>query len=102
MAGGPVREHASAAAAGDSHLVSVDVAAFDHFINAGHQVLVIITRVVKLDYVAEILAVRSASARVCIKHDVALRRHPLKLMREHKAVGGVWAAVNLEYKRVLL
>ena len=55
-----------------------------------------------LDDVAEVLAVQRAAARVREQHDVALRRHPLELVRVDIAVGRVRTAVNLENQRVLL
>ena len=98
----PVGQQAAAAAAGDAHPRLVDVALLQDLVDAGHQVLVVVARVVVLDDVAEVLAVVRAAARVRVEHDVALGGHPLELVREGVAVGGVRAAVDLEDQRVLL
>ena len=82
-------------------LVVVDVAAFDQFVDAGHQVFVVVAGIVVLDDVAEILAIARAAARVRIKHDVTLRRHPLKLVIEDVTVSRVRAAVDVQDERIL-
>src|SRR6185295_13633590 len=75
---GPVGQQSAAAAPGDAELLLVDVTALDQIIYSCHQVLVIVAGIVVLDDVAEILAVARAAAWIRIKHDVALRSHPLK------------------------
>ena len=85
----PVGQQAAAAAAGDAHARLVDVALLQDLVDARHQVLVVVARVVVLNDVAEVLAVVRAAARVRVEHDVALRGHPLELVREGVAVGGV-------------
>ena len=74
----------------------------DHRVHGGHQVLVVVAGVVKLDDVAEVLAVGRAAARVHVRDDVAASRLREELVRERVAVGGMRAAVNLENQRVLL
>ena len=98
----PVREQAAAAAAGHAEPIRVDVAFLQHFVDAGHQVLVVVAGVVELDDVAEVLTVGGAAARVGEEDHVALRRHPLELVRVDVAVRRVRPAVNLENHRVLL
>ena len=91
----PVRQQAAAAAAGHAQLLLVDVAALNHLIDAGHQIFVIVARIMVLNDVAEFLAVGRAAARIRIEHHVTLRRHPLKLMLENVAVGRVRSAMNV-------
>src|ERR1051326_5608177 len=55
-----------------------------------------------LNDIPKLLPVAGAAARVRIKHDVTLRRHPLKLVIEDVAVRGVWSAMNVENQRILL
>src|ERR1044071_5817472 len=98
----PIREHATATAAGNAKFLFVDVAALDQFIHTGHQVLVIIPGIVVLNYVPEILTVARAAARVGIEHHITLRRHPLKLMIENEAVSRMWTAMDVEDKWVFL
>ena len=98
----PVRQQAAAAAAGDAHPRLVDVALLQDLVDARHQILVVVARVVVLNDVAEVLAVVRAAARVRVEDDVAFGGHPLELVREGVAVGRVRAAVDLEDQRVLL
>src|SRR4029077_5798537 len=81
-------------------LFVIDIAAPHHLIDTGHQIFVIVTRVMILNHVTEILSVGSAAARVWIQHNVTLRRHPLKLVFENVAVGGVRTPVNVQDQRV--
>src|SRR5271167_1014754 len=92
----PIREQSSSTAAGDAELVFIDVAALQQLIDSGHQVLEVVTRIFVLDDVSEFLAIRSAAARIGVKNDVSLGRHPLKFMIEHPSISGMWAAVNVE------
>ena len=80
--------------------VRVHVAAADQLVHARHQVLVVVARVAVLDDVAEVLAVGRAAARVRVEHHVALGRHPLHLVEERVAVGGVRPAVDVQDQRV--
>ena len=75
---------------------------FQHLVHARHQILVVVAGIVELDDVPEILAVVRAAARVRVQDDVALGGHPLELVRERVAVGGMGTAVNLQDERVLL
>ena len=78
----------------------VDVAALDQFIDAGHQIFIVIAGIVVLDDVAEILAVAGAAARIRIEHDIAFRRHPLKFVIEDITVGRVRPAVDVQNQRI--
>src|ERR1700682_2522429 len=98
---GPVGEYSAAAATGDSHARRVHVPALENFIDAQHQVLVVVARIVELDDVAEVLPVRRAAARVRVENDITLRRHPQEFVREGGAVGSVRSAMNLKYERIL-
>ena len=55
----PVREQSAAAAAGDAHTIRIDVSSLQQLVDAGHQIFIVVTRVVVLDDVAELLAVRA-------------------------------------------
>ena len=48
-----------------------------------------------LNDVAELLAIGGTSARVGIEHDVTFRCHPLELVLEDPAVGGVGTAMDI-------
>src|SRR5450759_772271 len=98
----PVREHSATAAPGDSHAGRIYVPALEYLVDARHQILVIVARVVELDDVGEVLSVRSAAARVGVEHDVALGRHPEELLRERAAVSSVRSAMDLENERIFL
>ena len=97
----PVRQEASAAAARDAEATGVHVAAPQHLVDAGHQILVVVAGVVILDDVPEILPVRRAAARIREQHDIALRCHPLELVRVGIAVGRMRTAVDFENQGVL-
>ena len=62
--------------------------------------LIIVAGIMVLDHVAEFLAVARAAARIRIKHDVTLRRHPLELVAKNKSVSGVRAAVDIQDERI--
>ena len=96
----PVRQQPAAAPAGDTEFLLVDKPALDRFIHADHEVFEIVAGIMILDHVAELLAVTRAPARVRIKHDVTLRRHPLKLVVENESVGRVRTAVNVQDERI--
>src|SRR5439155_22598455 len=66
----PVGEQAAAAAASNAKLFVIDVTAVDHFIDAAHQVLIVIAGIVILNDVSKFLAVGDAAPRIRIKHDV--------------------------------
>ena len=100
MANDPIGQETAAAAAGDAELFLIDAAAPNDFIHAGHQVLEIVARIFVLNDVPESLAVARAPARIRIEHDVTLRGHPLELVLEDVAVGGVRAAVDVEDERI--
>src|SRR5262249_51908014 len=99
---GPVSENAAAAAASDTQLLSVDITTLDEFVDAGHQVEIVVAGIAILNDVAKILSVASRAARVRIEHDVSLGGHPMKLVIEDPSVGGVRSAVNVENQRILL
>src|SRR5262249_26361649 len=99
---GPVGQQSAAAAAGDAHLLVVDVATTNELIDTGHQILVVVAGILVLNDVAKVLTVAGAAARVRIEHDVTLRRHPLKLVIEDESVSRVWSTVDVENQRVLL
>src|SRR5207248_2768640 len=82
----PVGEQTAAATTSNAKLFVIDVTALDHFIDAPHEVLIIIAGIMILNDVSELLAVSDAAARVRIKHDVAFGRHPLKFVLENPAV----------------
>src|SRR4029077_13497488 len=83
----PVRQQSAAASTGDTKLFVVDVAAFYHVVDAGHQIFVIVAWITVLNHVAKLLAVPRAAARIRVEHHVTLRCHPLKFMNENVAVG---------------
>src|SRR6185369_3675459 len=99
---GPVSQQTATAAARHTHLLLIDVAALDQLIDAGHQIFVIVAGIIVLDDVPKLLPVARAAARVRIKHDATLRRHPLKLMIEDEPVSRVRSAVNVQNQRILL
>ena len=102
MRDGPVGEHTATAAAGHAEFLLVDVAALEKFVDADHQIAIVVARIVILNDVAELLAIAGRAARVDVEHDVAFGGHPLKFMIEDPAVGRVRAAVNVEDERILL
>src|SRR5690349_3066841 len=99
---GPVRQQATAAAARHTHLLIINVTAFDQLIDTGHQIFVIIAGIVVLNDVSKLLSVARAAARIRIKHYITLRRHPLKLVIEDEPVSSVRAAVYVQDERILL
>src|SRR5207247_11470533 len=64
----PVRQQSAAASAGDTKFFVIDVTAFYHLIDAGHQILVIVARLTFLNHVAKFLPVPRASARIRVMH----------------------------------
>ena len=98
----PIGEQAAAASARDAELFVIDVTALDHFIDAAHEVLIVITGIMILNDVSELLAVGDAAAGIRIKHDVALGRHPLKFVLENPAVSRMRTAVDVQDKRIFL
>ena len=57
MCNRPVGQDSAAAAAGDSELFRIDVALFEHLVDARHQVTVIVAWVAVLNDVSKLLAV---------------------------------------------
>ena len=98
----PIREQTTAASAGHAQFFVVDIAALDHLIHAGHEIFVIVARVMVLNDVAEILAVSGAAARIRIQDHVTFCRHPLKFVCEYIAIGRVWAAMDIQDQWVFL
>src|SRR5258705_3029066 len=49
-----------------------------------------------LNDVPKILAVAGAAARIRIKHNVALRCHPLEFVIEYETVSSVWSTVDVQ------
>src|SRR6185312_8713692 len=58
----PVRQQSSAASASDTKFLVVDVAAFYHLVDAGHQIFVIVAWITILNHVPKFLAVTRAAA----------------------------------------
>ena len=56
----------------------------------------------ELDHVSKILAVTRAPARIRIKHDVALGRHPLELVLENVSIRRMGAAMDVQDERIFL
>ncbi len=102
MRDGPICEDASTAAAGYAEFLLVDVATLQDFVDADHQIAIVVARIVVLNDVAKILTVAGRTARVEVEDDVTFGGHPLKFMIEHPAVGSVRAAVDVENEWVLL
>src|SRR5207253_3838704 len=96
----PISEQAASAAASNAKFFVIDVTALNHFIDAAHEVLIIIAGIMILNDVSELLAVGDAAARVRIKHDVAFGRHPLKFVLENPAVSRMRTAVDVQNKRI--
>ena len=97
----PIGQQSTAASAGHAHFLFIDIAAPDQFIHAGHQIFVIVARIMILNDVAKILAVGCAAPRIRIKHDVSFRGHPLKFVLENVAVGRMGSAVDVKDERIL-
>ena len=98
----PVRQHAAAAPPGHAELLLVHETPLHQHVHAGQEVLGVVAGIAVLDDVAELLPVGRAPARVRIEHDVAPGRHPLELVVEGRAVGGVRSAVDVEDQRIAL
>ena len=94
-------QQSAAASAGHAEFFIVDVAAFDYLIHAGHQIFVIVARIMILNDVAKILAVGRAPARIWIKHHVAFGRHPLKFVIENVTVSRVRPTMNVQNQWIL-
>lgn len=101
LAHDPCREDAAAAAARDEEVGRVNEATRDDVIHRGHQVVVVLARVVVVDEIAELLAVARAAARIGIDDDVARRSVRLDLGGESVAVVREGPAVDLENERIL-
>src|SRR5260370_5901023 len=101
MPNGPIGQQSAATPAGHAQLRPVDVAAPNDFVYTGHQVFIVVDGIVVLDNVAKVLAIRGAATRVWIEHDIALRRHPLKLVVENVSIRSVRAAMNVEDQWIL-
>ena len=80
----PARQHAAAAAARDVHPRRVDVAFADDGVDAGHQIVVVGSRIVVIDAVDELAAVAGAAARVRDEHDEAVGREVLEHVVERR------------------
>src|SRR4030095_15269863 len=91
----PVRQQSPATSAGHTKFFVIDIAAFYHLIDAGHQIFVIVAWITILNHVAKFLTVTGAAARIRVEHYITLRSHPLKFMNENVAVGNVWPPVNV-------
>src|SRR4051794_8199016 len=96
VANGPIRQQAAAAATCHAEFCIVDVTATNHLIDTNHQVFVVVARIVVLDDVAEVLAIRGAAAWIWIEDHVTFGRHPLKFVIENKAVSGVRPTMNVQ------
>src|SRR5207253_954355 len=79
----------------------IDVTPLDEFVDANHQVFIVIAGIVILNDVSKALTIGRTAARIWIKHDITLRRHPLKFMIEHPSVSRVRPAVYVEDERIL-
>src|SRR5579859_5754831 len=102
MCDGPICEDASAAAAGYTEFLLVDVATLDEFVDTDHQIAIVVARVVILNDIAEFLAVAGRPARVDIEDDVTFCGHPLKFMIKDPSVGSMRTTMDVENERVLL
>ena len=102
MGNGPVGKYAATAAAGHTELLLVYVAAFEQFVDSGHQITIIVPGIVILNDVAEILSVTGGASRIGVKNYIALGGHPLKLVVKDPAVRSVGTSVNIEDQRILL
>ncbi len=94
----PAREHAAPRASADIHARRVHVAAPDHRVHPGHEVVVVGSRIVVVDAARERVAVAGRAARVGVQHHVAVRREVL----EPDVVHRERAAVDLEDQRIAL
>src|SRR5690349_11193330 len=101
MADDPICKQTTAASTGYTQFPGIDIAALDDLIHSGHQVFEVITRIVVLNNVAELLAIRGAAARVRIQHHISLCGHPLEFMIEDVAIGGMRSAVNIQDEWIL-
>src|SRR6516164_7272570 len=102
MRDGPVSEDAATTTAGHAEFLWVDVTTLQQFVDASHQVAIVVARIVILNDITELLAIAGRAAWVDVKDDVAFGGHPLKFMIKDPAIGGMWAAVDVENERVLL
>src|SRR5207253_8989803 len=57
MADDPVRQQAAAAAASDAHAIGIHPSAGDQVVYSGHQILIIVARIVVLNDVPEFLSI---------------------------------------------
>src|SRR5690348_14785641 len=101
MSDGPIGENATPAASGHAQFLGIDVATLQQFVYPDHQVAIVISGIVILNYVSEVLPVAGGTARVHIKYNVAFRRHPLKLVIKDPPVRGMRATVNIQNQGIL-
>ena len=102
LADDPGGQHAAARAAGDEQIVGIDVAVRDRRIDGAHQVVVVLARIVVMNEIGELFAVRRRAARIGVQHDVTRRGVELIVGREHRTVGGERSAVNFQDQRIFL
>src|SRR5205085_9170123 len=88
-------------ASGHAHFLGIDVATLQQFVYAEHQVAIVISGIVILNYISEVLPVAGGTARVHIKYNIAFRRHPLKLVIKDPPVRGMRATVNIQNQGIL-
>ncbi len=82
----PRRHDATGAATGHEVIAFVDVAPRNHGVHTGHEVVVVLTRVVVIEQIAELLSVARAASGVGVQNHVAGRGIKLDLGGEAIAV----------------
>src|SRR5437764_1894147 len=100
MADGPVRQHSATASPSDAQPVGIRPATGDQLVDSSHQILMVVPWIFVLNNVSEFLSIAGGAARIRVQHYVALCCHPLEFVVESVAVGGVWAAVNIQNQRI--
>ena len=98
----PGGQHAAAAAAGDEQPLRVDVAASDHGVDARHEVVVVLVRVVVMNQIGELLAVAGAAARIHVENHVARGGVQLYFRGKARRVHGERTAVNFQHEGIFL
>src|ERR1700733_14018219 len=98
MRDGPVCQDA----ASHAEFLLVDITALEKFVDADHQIAIVVARVAILNDITELLAIAGRAAWVDVEDDIAFGGHPLKLMIEDPAIGRVRAPVDVENERIFL
>ena len=95
MTNDPGGEQSAARSASYRELFGIHVTTRRNGINAGHQILEIVTRVTRVDDIAELFAVSSRAPWICVEDDEAARSLNLKFIPEFHNVHGMRSAVNV-------